>query len=98
MFDVNQHFDKKKTFFFTVLGPEYVYPTQKFPQDMPYGFFYGLELAAVITITLLGILVNSLLGENSPFRCSIFSSILNIRNSYILNKNSSDCPKNNFIT
>ena len=31
---------------------------------MPYGFFYGLELAAVVTITLLGILVNSLLGKN----------------------------------
>lgn len=34
---------------------------------MPYGFFYGLEIAAVVTITLLGILVNSLLGKKYIF-------------------------------
>ena len=35
---------------------------------------------------------------NSPFSCSIFSSILNIRNFYILYKILYDRRTNNFIT
>ena len=51
---------------FSISGPEYVYPLKE-PYNMPYGFFYGLEIAAVVTITLLGILVNSLLGKKYIF-------------------------------
>ena len=30
---------------------------------LPFGFLYGLEIASVVTTTVLGILVNSLLGK-----------------------------------
>ena len=57
---------------------------------MPYGFFYGLEIAAVVTITLLGILVNSLLGKKSIFS-SFYQHFQRKRKEYAL-----CCPINFF--
>ena len=39
--------------------------TIRYRQDcgLPFGFLYGLEIASVVTTTVLGILVNSLLGK-----------------------------------